>query len=325
MAQFLTPFLNLSASFWLPIQASTIAESVDDALIFITLVSIFFTIAIGLVLIYFALKYKKKSDNDYTPDIRGSRFWETVWTIAPTILVFIIFAVALFPYLKTQVVDPASYEVNATAKKWMWQFEYSNGKKTLNELYLQVDKPVRMVIASEDVLHSFYVPAFRLKQDAVGGMYTFLNFTPNKTGDYVLYCAEYCGLAHSDMKGVVHVLSEEEFYAWEKGEKDSTKSLTASRGLKDEGKDLYLKNGCNACHSIDGSPGAGPTWKGLFGKERNFEDGSSTVADENYIRESIEIPSAKLVKGYQPVMPAYKGLLSDSDITAIIEYMQTLK
>jgi cytochrome c oxidase subunit 2 len=325
MKQFAFHFADFSIHSWLPPQASTIASSVDGALSFISLVSIFFTVVIGLILIFLCLKYKKKTDDDYTPNLRGSRFWETVWTIAPTILVGVIFFIALFPYLQTQKIDPAGYEINVTGKKWMWDFDYSNGKKTFNELYLPVNKPVRLVMTSEDVLHSFYIPAFRVKQDVVGNMYTFLNFTPNKVGDYVIYCAEYCGVAHSDMKGIVHVLSEEDFYAWETGSKNSKKSVVASSNLKQQGKDLYLKNGCNACHSVDGSSGMGPTWKGLFGKKREFEDGTSSIVDENYLRTSIEIPSTKIVKGYQPVMPAYKGVLTDKEITSMIEYIKALR
>ena len=325
MIQTLLHFFNFSIISWVPPQASTVAASVDNVLAFISWISIFFTVAIGLILIFFCLKYKKKTDDDYTPDLRHNAFLETTWTVAPTILVFIIFFVALFPYLQTQKIDPAGYEINVTGTKWMWSFDYSDGKKTFNELYLPVNKPVRLVMTSEDVLHSFYVPAFRVKQDVVGNMYTFLNFTPNKVGDYVIYCAEYCGVAHSDMKGIVHVLSEEDFYAWEKGSKDSKKSVVASGNLKEQGKDLYLKNGCNACHSIDGSSGVGPTWKGLFGKKRKFEDGTSSIADENYLRASIEIPSAKIVKGYQPVMPAYKGVLTDKQITSMIEYIKVLR
>ena len=293
-----------------------------SALVFISYLSIFCTLAIGLVLIYFSFKYKRKTSNDITPNYRHNTFLETVWTIIPTVLVFLIFFIALFPYLETERTEGYLREVNVKAQKWTWTFKYTNGKETFNELYLKVNEPVRIVITADDVLHSFFVPAFRLKKDAVPNMYTFTTFTPTKTGDYVLYCAEYCGLAHSDMKGIVHVLNEQDFIAWESA---SDKLNKEGKIATESGNSLYLERGCNACHSVDGKNGAGPTWKGLYGQDRDLADGSSLNADENYLKESILYPKEKIAKGYGPIMPSYKGLLSNEEITEIINYIKELK
>ena len=311
---------------WLPVSASTYADKVDFVLTLINWISVVSCVLIAFLLIYFVIKYRRKTDNDPTPAITHDSFLETLWTVIPTILCIIIFLYGYVYYDEYTTTQENSYEINVNAKMWMWTFDYPNGKKTLNELYVPVNQPIRLVMQSEDVLHSFYVPAFRVKQDLMGNRYTFINFTATKEGVYKIYCTEYCGTGHSNMGGKVHVLSAEKYASWESGGDTDTAKASADLPLDQVGKELYQSAGCVACHSVEGSDGGiGPTWKGLFAKKREFEDGTSSVADENYLRESIELPSTKIVKGYMPVMPAYKGVLSDSQITALIEYIKTLK
>ena len=310
---------------WLPTSASTFAEGVDFTLWLATIISVISCILIGFLLIYFVIKYKRKTDNDPTPAITHDSFLETLWTIIPTILCIVIFIYGYVYYDQYTVTPKNAVEINVTGKRWIWTFDYSNGKKTLNDLYVPINQPIRLVMQSDDVLHSFFVPAFRVKQDLMGNRYTYINFTATKEGVYDLYCTEYCGASHSNMLGKVHVLSKAEYALWEDGSAKKVKSASADIPLDKLGEQLYTKNGCVACHSIDGSDGIAPSWKALFGAKRAFTDGTSAVADENYIKESILYPTEKLVTGYGPIMPSYKGLLDDKDITAIIEYIKTLK
>jgi cytochrome c oxidase subunit 2 len=216
-------------------------------------------------------------------------------------------------------------DITVTGKQWLWTFEYYNGKKTLNELYVRQNRPVRMVMRADDVLHSFFVPAFRVKQDLIPGRYTQLWFTPTKIGTFDLFCAEYCGTGHSKMLGKVIVLSPEAYDIWEKGVAVDDGEAVASLPPAELGEKLYKGKGCNACHSVDGSVVIGPSFKGLYEREGELEDGASYTADENYIRQSILEPQEQIVEGFQPVMPSFKGILSDAEITAIIAYMKTLK
>ena len=311
---------------WLPPSASTFAPNVDFVLMLITVISVISCVLISFLLIYFVIKYRRKTDDDPTPAITHDSFLETLWTIIPTILCIVIFLYGYVYYDEYTTTPKNAYEINVTGQSWMWTFDYSNGKKTLNELYVPINQPIRLVMQSKDVLHSFFVPAFRVKQDVVGGRYTFINFTATQEGVFKIYCTEYCGTGHSDMGGKVHVLSKDKYAAWQSDSGSKIVNASADIPLDQVGAELRNSKGCVVCHNIDGAAGGtGPTWKGLFGKKRNFEDGSSTIADENYLRESIEYPTEKMVKGYQPLMPAYKGLLADYEITAIIEYIKTLK
>ena len=310
---------------WLPVSASTFAPGVDFVLWLVTIISVISCILIGFLLVYFVIKYRRKSDNDQTPAITHDSFLETLWTVIPTILCIVIFIYGYVFYDQYTTTPKNAVEINVTAKQWIWTFDYSNGKKTLNELYVPIGQPIRLVMQSDDVLHSFFVPAFRVKQDLMGNRYTYINFTATKEGVFDIYCTEYCGTAHSNMLGKVHVLSKEKFASWEDGSAKKAQKASSNLPPAEVGRQLYSDKGCVACHSIDGADGVGPTWKGLFGKNRIFADGTSILADENYIKESILYPGEKILEGYGPVMPSYKGLLEDSDITAIIEYIKSLK
>ncbi|MBF8302075.1 MAG: cytochrome c oxidase subunit 2 [Candidatus Dadabacteria bacterium] len=290
---------------WVPEVASNLASKVDAVIWFITVISLVFFILISIFLVYFAIRYRR-----------------TIWTIIPSILLIVIFVYGFVVYKDMRTPPEDSLEVTVIGRQWLWQFKYNNGKTTLNELYIPEGRPIKLVMTSEDVLHSFFVPAFRVKQDLVGGMYTYLWFTPTKTGTYELYCTEYCGTGHSTMLGKVIVMSPQEYEKWEKGEEEKA---VASLPPAELGKQLYTQRGCNACHSIDGSSLVGPTWKGLYGHEVVLQDGTKVTADENYIREAILEPKAKMVKGFGLVMPSFKGVISDDEISDLIAYIKTLK
>ncbi|HXG30959.1 MAG TPA: cytochrome c oxidase subunit II [Thermodesulfobacteriota bacterium] len=310
---------------WLPEEASDLASRVDSVIWFVTIISLVSFVLVTVLLVYFAVKYRRRAEGEETPYITGNHFLEALWTVIPSILVMAIFAYGfvVFKHMRTPPAD--ALEINVVGRQWLWQFQYDNGRSTLNELYVQQDRPVKLIMRSEDVIHSFFAPAFRVKQDLVGGMYTYLWFTPTKVGVFDLFCAEYCGTGHSAMLAKIYVMSPEAYERWEKGEGIKEGEKVASLPTAERGEKLYKERGCNACHSVDGTNLVGPTWKGLFGHEVVLQDDTKVTADENYIRKSILEPQAQMVKGYQPVMPSFKGILSDDDISAIIAYIKTLK
>ncbi len=312
---------------WLPENASNLASGVDNVILFVTVVSVFFFFLISAFLVFFAIKYRRRSDQDETPYITGNEMLEVVWTVIPSVILMVIFAWGYIQFAEMRNPPSDAMEVNVTARQWLWQFDYYNGKRTINELYVQQNRPVKMVMRSEDVLHSFFVPDFRVKQDILPGNYTQLWFTPTKIGTFDLYCAEYCGTNHSKMLAKVNVLSPEAFAIWEKGIgiEEAGGALAVNLSPAESGRKLYDNRGCGACHSIDGSDGIGPTFKALFGKVEKLQSGETITVEENYIRESILNPNEKMVEGYAPVMPSFIGILSDEEITDIIEYIKTLK
>lgn len=314
-------------STWIPESASNLAASVDNITLFVTIVSVFFFVLISAVLVAFAIKYRRRSEDQETAYITSNELIEIIWTVIPSVLLMVIFAWGWIAFKELRNPPPEAVEVNVVAKQWIWQFEYFNGKKSLNELYVQHNKPVRLIMRSEDVLHSFFVPQFRVKQDILPGNYTQLWFTPTKVGTFDLLCAEYCGAGHSQMLASVKVLSPEAFTRWEKGDElgEDAVAVASAASPAERGKDLYSQRGCLACHSVDGRKMIGPSFKNLYGATETLEDGSSVEVDENYLRESIYEPQAKMVKGYAPSMPSFKGILSEDEVTALIEYIKTLK
>lgn len=234
-----------------------------------------------------------------------------------------IYGFVVYKDMRTPPAD--AVDITVVGKQWLWTFEYYNGKKTLNELYVEQNRPVRLVMQADDVLHSFFVPGFRVKQDLVPGRYVQLWFTPTKIGTFDIFCAEYCGTGHSVMLGKVIVLSPEAYDIWEHGLPGGEDTAVANLPPAELGEKIYKEKGCNACHSVDGSTLVGPSFKGVFGHKVELTDGSTVDADENYIRQSILEPQTQVVKGFQPVMPSFKGILSDDEVTAVIAYIKTLE
>lgn len=310
---------------WIPEVASNLAGKVDGVLLTITLLSLFFFVLITVILVVFAVKYRRKRDDEETPYITGSEPLEIIWTVIPSILLIALFVYGFVVYKEMRTPPADSVDITVTGKQWLWTFDYYNGKKTLNELYVEQNRPVRLVMMSDDVLHSFFVPGFRVKQDVLPGRYVQLWFTPTKIGTFDIFCAEYCGTGHSVMLGKVNVLSPEAYDIWENGLPGEGGGAVASLPPAELGEKIYKEKGCNACHSIDGSTLVGPSFKGVFGHTVELADGSKVDADENYLRQSILEPQSQVVKGFQPVMPSFKGILSDDEVTAVIAYIKTLK
>lgn len=306
--------------FYLPPQASTNASDVDELIKFILSTSIYLFLFVTVISLYFLWRFRRGKKVTFTSGIASNVRLEILWTVIPTILVFIVFYWGFTSFLKLYVVPEKSLEIKVTGKKWLWSIDYPNGVNTVNEFVIPVDKPIKVLISSEDVIHSFYIPAFRIKQDAVPNRYTVVTFQAKDVGEYDLFCAEYCGKGHADMIGKVRVLSEPDYEKW-------LQSAGGAETLSpvELGKKLYTQKACNTCHSIDGSVGFGPTMKGFYGRPAKLTDGSTVEADENYLRESILEPSAKIAEGYKPNMPTYQGILKSKDVDAIIAYIKTLK
>lgn len=332
-------------------KASLHAGHVDPLHDFLVYMSLFFTVAVGVVIVAMIIKYHRSKKNRETAYIENNHLLEWIWTIIPLIILMFIFAWGYKDFVAMRKVAVNPIEISVVGRQWLWNFEYANGRKTMNEIYLPKGKPVKLIMTAEDVLHSFYVPNFRVKQDVVPATYTYISFEPTELGIHPVYCAEFCGTAHSDMLAKAIVLESTEFEHWlEKGQLTGQSGITRKaidemvlvqavevleKGKKEpissdspttRGQKLFSgKAGCIACHSFDGSPKIGPTVKGIFGKEEKMEDGQTIVVNENYLRESIVEPNAKVVKGFPPSMSTYKGVLSDQEIKDLIEYIKSLK
>lgn len=308
-------------SFWLPRASSTLAEHVDQGWNLALGVSYFFFTIVVLGLAVLVWKFRRRSNADRTSNLEHSTALEIGWSVGPLIILVWCFLVGFRGYVEASVVPEGAYEITVTASKWRWGFTYPNGKMEVNHLTLPAGRPVKLLMSSNDVVHSLFIPEYRVKQDVVPGQYTTVWFEVPEPGRTRLLCTEFCGTNHSDMTATVEVLPEEEFQAW----------LEAGDGGEDLppeqlGETLFAKFTCNACHSTaDDSVRVGPSLKGIFGRDTSFADGSSATADENYLRESIENPGAKVVTGFGNLMPSFKGQLKDRDLDAILAYLKSLE
>jgi cytochrome c oxidase subunit 2 len=307
---------------FLPEQGSDFAPHVDWLHNLITDLSVFFTVAIVGAMVYFAIRYRQRDGKDHaTPAIHGSHTLEVIWTVVPTIICIFIAYWGIVYYRDMRRVPDNALTIDVRGQKWKWDFEYSNGKKTIGEFVVPVNTPVKLVLSSRDVLHSFFLPSMRVKKDAVPGQYTYLWFRPVKEGTYQAYCTEYCGKEHSYMLASMKVVSETEYARWIADR--SEEELMAKLGPKERGKTLYAQKGCNACHSLDGSRLVGPSLLNLYGRKGKTTDGAEYSADENYIKESILHPNAKVVETYMPnLMPSFDGQLTDEDIDGLIAFIR---
>jgi cytochrome c oxidase subunit II len=308
-----------SGTFWLPEQASTIASQVDGLFYFVTWVSTILFVGVVAAMLYFAYRYRRKHPSERPTPVKESKLLEISWIVVPTILVLLVFNWGFKTFITMNVPPPDAYEIRAEAKKWSWLFTYPNGTQS-DTLYVPEGQPVKMTMSSQDVIHSFFIPAFRVKHDVLPNRYSSVWFEATKTGTFDLFCTEYCGTGHSDMITHAKVVSQNEFDDWvESG--GGAEDLP----LPELGKRLYSQQGCQACHSIDGSNMVGPTWENLYGKTgHEMDDGTTVTVDENYLREAILEPGAKIVAGYQNVMPASYSNLSERQLTALIAYMKDL-
>ncbi|NGP77138.1 cytochrome c oxidase subunit II [Balneolaceae bacterium YR4-1] len=309
--------------FILPPAKSTVASEVDALFWFVHLSSLVLTIGILVALAYFLYKYRRKSENDVTPVITHNNKLEVTWSVIPLIITLVVFGWGFQTYVTMTTPPDDAYEINVTAQKWLWNFTYENGARSTGELHVPADRPVKLIMSSNDVIHSFFVPDYRIKQDVVPGRYTETWFRVPEAGESIIFCTEYCGTGHSDMYGKVIVHEQGEFENWLASNQGGG-SKPDDLAPAEWGEQLAQEQACATCHSADGSQMTGPTWQGLFGSNRQFTDGNSAEADENYLRTSILNPNDEIVEGYQPVMPSYQGQLNDEQINAIIEYIKTL-
>lgn len=308
-----------AGSSFLPPEGTAVAVQYDHLYAFIVWAS-FISCAILIGgMIYFAIKYKRKTNNDKTAYITHNTFLEFLWSFIPLVIFMVVFGWGWSVYNQMRTFPAESLEVHVIAKQWAWDFQYKSGKTSANEFVVPVNTPVKLIMTSKDVIHSFYIPSMRIKQDVVPGRYTAMGFTAEKTGDYQIFCTEYCGMAHSMMLAKMKVVSVQEYEKWLL---ENDEGLT----LAQKGEKLYSAKGCVACHSVDGSTKVGPSWKGIAGKAREFADGSKASADDNYIRESILNPNTKIVKGFNAgVMPTFQGQISEEQLNALLEYIKSLK
>ena len=308
-------------TFWLPAASSTLAAGTDRTFYVIFWVCVFFFLLILALAVWMLLKYRRKGDVPVSqPSAHHSTTLELVWSIIPLIIVLGIFVMGFRGFVDLHTPPANSYTVNVNAQKWAWSFQYPNGYED-SELHVPANTPIKLVMTSQDVIHSFFVPDFRTKQDVVPGRYSTVWFQAPEPGEHRVFCAEYCGTQHSLMQSTVTVMAPADFDAWMAKAADWIKDLPPAEA----GAILYKKKGCNQCHSVDGAGGVGPTFKGSFGNRRQWADGTSGVMDENYIRESVLNPRAKVVAGFDPVMPTFQGRLKENEITALIAYLQSLK
>ncbi len=297
-----------------PDRASTAAGNVDALFIFLIIVSGLMTALIFTAVVYFAARYRRQK-GVLAEQIEGSTSLELTWSIIPMFVFMAIFVWGAVVYFKGRTPPRDSTEVYVVAKQWMWKLEHAEGQREINELHVPVGRDVKLIMTSQDVIHSFFVPAFRMKQDVLPGRYTVEWFRATKPGTYHLFCAEYCGTQHSGMIGSIIVMPPAEYEAWMSG--GTTGPLSAT------GEKIFAELGCSTCHRSDSS-GRGPNLQGVFGKPVQLADGRTVTADENYIRECILDPGAKRVKGYQPIMPTFQGLVSEEQVNALVAYVKSV-
>jgi cytochrome c oxidase subunit II len=299
-----------------PEQASTMAARVDAVYYFLVGVSVFFAGLIFFLLFYFAVKYRRRSEAEQPRPIVGALRLELAWTIIPLGLVMVTFGWGASLFFTTMHPPSDALEIYVVGKQWMWHFQHQEGPREINELHVPVGRPVKLLMTSQDVIHSFYVPAFRIKMDVVPGRYTTIWFQATKVGAYHLFCAEYCGTAHAGMGGRVLVMKPTQYEQW----------LGGGAGVEPlamAGERLFEQLGCGTCHRAD-TGGRGPVLSGLFGKPVPLQTGAMVTADERYLRESILNPRAQLVAGYPPIMPPYEGQISEEGLLQIIAYIKSL-
>tara|TARA_B110001454_G_scaffold16145_2_gene14652 strand:+ start:65406 stop:66326 length:921 start_codon:yes stop_codon:yes gene_type:complete len=306
----------------MPTAATDIAYQVDSLYNFLLITSfVACAILIG-GMIFFAQKYKRRSVNAKSAYITHNVFLEFLWSFIPLVIFLAVFAWGWLIFHDMRSMPKDALEIHVRGKQWAWEAEYKSGVKTANLIKVPINKDVKLIMTSTDVIHSFYVPSFRIKQDVIPGRYTALSFKATKFGEFHIFCTEYCGTQHSGMLGKLHVVSQEEYDQWLEEE-----SKFSTLPLAQKGEKLFQIKACSGCHSVaDKSVKAGPSLYQKFGTEEELADGSKANVDESYIRESILAPNAKVVKGFNAgVMPTFQGQISEEELAALIEYVKTIK
>ena len=321
---------------FLPEQASQYARDVDGLHYFIITVTMIGAAGVFLAALYFFVKYRRRSDTDVTPKVSPGFAHELVFIGLPLVLFLLWFAIGFPQYMRLSTPPADAMDVFVQGKKWMWKFAYPGGPNAIDALRVPAGRPVRLLITSRDVIHSFYVPALRVKQDALPGRYTQTWFTADRPGRYEIFCAEYCGISHSGMLGELVVMPAAEFDGWmaqqRKGFASAQDSAPApgerilpASNVVEEGRRVAAEQGCLKCHTVDGTRHLGPTWSNLYLKEERLTTGRTVVADEAYLTKSMMDPAAELVQGFPNVMPTYQGKMSAPETAAVVEYIKSLR
>jgi cytochrome c oxidase subunit II len=305
---------------WIPLvpeSASSFSWKVDALYFYLSGVTLFFTLLISGTLIFFVIRYRRRTPYEIPRPITGSHKLETVWTVIPFVIAMTMFVWGARVYFDQYKRPDNAMEVYVVGKQWMWKLQHATGQREINELHVPVGRKVKLIMTTEDVIHDFFVPAFRTKADVVPGRYTTLWFEATKPGRYHLFCAEYCGMNHSGMTGSVIVMEPRDFDNWLSGNTGTTTPAAA-------GQQLYSTLGCASCHGANGEGGRGPLLAGLFGRDTPLTNGTTIKADEGYIRESIVNPQAKLVAGFGPIMPTFQGQVSEDQLMQLVAFIKSL-
>jgi len=303
---------------FIPESASTVSGKVDALYFYLSGVTVFFTLLISGVLIFFVIKYRRRTAFEIPRPIAGSHKLETLWSVIPFIISMSMFAWGAQIYFENSRPPKNANEVYVVGKQWMWKIQHSTGQREINELHVPVGRKIRLIMTSEDTIHDFFIPAFRIKADVLPGKYTTQWFEATKPGTYHLFCAEYCGMNHSGMIGSVIVMQPADFDNWLSGNASQQSPAVA-------GQQLFQSLGCVSCHGANGEGGRGPGLGGLFGSKVFLTNNQTLTADEAYIRESIENPSGKVVSGFSPIMPTFQGQVTPEQLIQIISYIKSLQ
>lgn len=301
---------------FLPDQASTLAQEVDAVFLFAVSLSVVAGIAITATLLWFGIRYRRRAAEDKGTAGHANNMLEIVWSVIPAIIFFGLFLWGAKIYFQTYRIPPDAERYYVVGKQWMWKYQHPSGNREINDLHVPVNTPIELVVTSEDVIHSFFVPAFRVKRDAVPGRYSTAWFEATKTGTFDIFCAEYCGAEHSLMIGKLHVMEPHAYEAWLEGNEPKVSLVTT-------GKALFEEKSCNTCHRSD-SDARAPILDELYGRDVALLGGDIVTADDAYIRESILNPAEKVVSGYQPIMPTFQGQLTEEEVLELISYIKSL-
>src|SRR5258708_21308036 len=299
-----------------PQQASEQAATIDALYFFLLAVTAFFAALIAILVAVFATKFHRKHDGEVGVPIHGSLALELLWTVIPLGITMVMFVWGAQVFFHMTRAPRGAMDIYVVGKQWMWKAQHTDGAREINELHVPVGRPVRLIMGSEDVIHSFFIPDFRVKADVIPGRYNTLWFTATKPGRYHIFCTQYCGTKHSNMIGWVTVMEPADYQTWLSG--GSSGGSMAANGAK-----LFADLTCNTCH-LDNGQGLGPVLKGLYGKPVLLSNGQTVTADEAYIRESILNPQAKVVAGFQPIMPTFQGLVTEEQLLQLIAYVKAL-
>ena len=296
--------------------ASTIGAQTDALTLGVLLLSIFFTSIVVILMFYFGIKYREGNEVDRSNPPGANAKIELSWIGGLFILSLGVFSWGTIEFYHINRPPENSLDIYVVGKQWMWKVQHQEGPSEIDTLHIPVGQPIRLIMTSQDVIHSFYVPAFRLKQDVIPGRYTYMWFTATKTGEYHLFCAEYCGTSHAEMRGTVIVMEPSQYQQW----------LTSgsNQPLAEAGRQLFTQLGCANCHG-SGSGIRAPNLAGVFGQPVPLSNGTRVIADETYIRESIFFPKAKIVAGYDPIMPTFEGRITEEQVLQLVAFIRSLK